>query len=94
LAALIVLAVMTSPALARSRWQRAETPHFIFYSEVGERNLREAARKLELFDAELRSLWCLPQEASLDKLEVYLLQSQSQSQSQSSSREVMPEVKY
>lgn len=85
-AAFALLAITSSPALARARWQRAETPHFVFYSEVSDRNLREAARKLELFDAELRTLWHLPEVASANKLDVYLLLSSSRL------REVWPSV--
>lgn len=73
--ALLCMALTASPASA-GRWLRAETSHFVIYGEVGERSIREAARTLELFDAELRFLSNVQSDAPAAKLEVYLLRNQ------------------
>ncbi|MDX2275006.1 MAG: hypothetical protein NW206_06100, partial [Hyphomonadaceae bacterium] len=76
-AALAFIALTADPAEARSRWLRAETPNFIIYGEVGERDIREAARLLEQFDASLRSITRLPTTPSQTKLQVYLVDSRA-----------------
>jgi hypothetical protein len=73
--ALVLILLSAAPATARVRWHRAETPHFIIYGEVSERDMREAAQTLEQFDASLRTIWSLSNDPSPVKLEVYLLDS-------------------
>jgi len=75
--ALILLALGAAPASAENRWLRAETTHFIIYGEVRESRVREAALLLERFDSTLRELWQVGPAAHPNKLEVYLLRSQS-----------------
>lgn len=65
-----------SPAAAQ-RWHRAESPHFIIYSDAGEGQLRRATRAIEGFDAILRRLMQPPQREFESKLEVYVFRSRS-----------------
>ena len=53
LLALVLIAVTPAPALAE--WRRAESQHFVVYSDGSERSLRDYAAKLERFDALLTS---------------------------------------
>lgn len=53
---LLALAVVAlTPASALAEWRRAESPHFIVYSDGSERSLRDYTAKLERFDALLTS---------------------------------------
>ncbi len=52
------------------RWTRAETPHFVVYSDLGNR-VRDSALELEHFDAWLRFLLNVHTEPA-NKLDVYL----------------------
>lgn len=72
--AVLALGTLLAPAAAAQdgRWLRAETPHFIIYSDARESEVREAAITLERFDTVLRRLTPPPQESPA-KLEVYLL---------------------
>jgi tetratricopeptide (TPR) repeat protein len=73
-AAAIALACGAGAAFAQDGdWRRAESPHFVIYSNGGERQLREAARTLEAYDAVLRALLQPSGQPSPNKLEVYLL---------------------
>lgn len=47
--------VALTPASAFAEWRRAESPHFIVYSDGSERSLRDYTAKLERFDALLTS---------------------------------------
>lgn len=51
--ALALLAL--TPASALAEWRRAESPHFVVYSDGSERALRDYTAKLERFDALLTS---------------------------------------
>lgn len=53
LLALALIAV--TPAAASAEWRRAESQHFIVYSDGSERSLRDYSAKLERFDALLTS---------------------------------------
>lgn len=67
----IVLGLLPAgPAWAE--WRRAESPHFIVYSDGREGALRDYVRRLELFDAALRRV--LPvQDGPIRKLPIYLV---------------------
>jgi hypothetical protein len=72
--AVVALGLLFAPVQALADWRRAESEHFIIYSDRSEASLREYVVMLEDFDALLR--WRHP---SLDesvvppKLEVYLV---------------------
>lgn len=67
--ALIVL----TPATAFAEWKRAESPHFVVYSDGTERALREYTLKLERFDALLTSRFGGGSANEVRKLPVYLV---------------------
>lgn len=69
----IALALGAVPGLAHAEWRRAETEHFIVYSDGSERNLRDYAMRLERFDALVRSRTSLPPVRGARKLPVYLV---------------------
>lgn len=77
-AALCTLAVLTlAPGVAQARWLHAETAHFNIYSDADEAGLRRYARKLEIFDALLRSTHGLPENgAAPRKLDIYLVRNE------------------
>lgn len=52
---LALLLVALTPAAALAQWKRAESEHFVVYSDGSERSLREYTAKLERFDALLTS---------------------------------------
>jgi tetratricopeptide (TPR) repeat protein len=65
------------PSQAQARWLKAETSHFVIYSESGERLLREYAEILEDFDEVLRLYHGISgQEDFARKLHIYLLTTQ------------------
>ena len=70
LLALSLLAL--TPATALAEWRRAESPHFIVYSDGSERTLRDYTAKLERFDALLTSRFGGAR-AEARKLPVYLV---------------------
>ncbi|MBW0145449.1 DUF1570 domain-containing protein [Sphingomicrobium clamense] len=49
-----VAGMVAFPAAADAQWKRAETPHFIIYSEESSDKLEDFARELELFDGAYR----------------------------------------
>lgn len=53
---LLALALMTPTAAGAAEWWRAETAHFIIYSEDSESDTRAFAAELERFDNALRTL--------------------------------------
>lgn len=70
-------AFVAFPGQAQAKWLRAETSHFVIYSESGERLLREYAEKLEDFDEVLRLYHGMKQDEGLGrKLDIYLLTTQ------------------
>ncbi|RZJ19837.1 MAG: hypothetical protein EON85_16465, partial [Brevundimonas sp.] len=70
----LVLA-LSAPQAALADWRRAETAHFIVYSNGSERNLRDYAARLERFDALLRRVTSVTSGADgLRKLPVYLVE--------------------
>lgn len=73
LAAALGLLALT-PVAAQAKWLKAETPHFVLYSDGSEGNLRELAGDLEEFDALLRASHGLdPAGAPARKLDIYLV---------------------
>ncbi|KQY84800.1 DUF1570 domain-containing protein [Brevundimonas sp. Root1423] len=68
--ALLLLAL--TPATALAEWRRAESQHFVVYSDGSERNLREYTAKLERFDALLTARFGGAQ-AEARRLPVYLV---------------------
>jgi Tfp pilus assembly protein PilF len=66
-------AVAMMPQAAHAEWRRAETGHFIVYSDGSERGLRDYAAKLERFDALMRGQFGLASTAGERKLRVYLV---------------------
>ena len=70
---LLALAVLAlTPASALAEWRRAESQHFVVYSDGSERSLREYTAKLERFDALLTSRMGGAQ-AEARRLPVYLV---------------------
>lgn len=74
----LVLGVMVAAgwgaSAAQARWLRAETAHFVLYSDGPEANLRRFAGDLETFDLLLRSLHGMdPKAPSARKLDIYLV---------------------
>lgn len=69
----LVLA-LSAPQAALADWRRAETAHFVVYSNGSERNLRDYAARLERFDALLRVLNSgMEPPTGVRKLPVYLV---------------------
>ena len=70
---LLALALLAlTPASALAEWRRAESPHFIVYSDGSERSLRDYTAKLERFDALLTSRFG-GASAEVRRLPVYLV---------------------
>src|SRR5262249_27179427 len=67
-----LLALGAGPARAEGAWLRAETPHFVIYSGTTQERLRDAAAKLESFDAVLRQIVRPIDSPAKGKLEIYL----------------------
>lgn len=75
----LVLAVLLAPVQALADWRRAESDHFVIYSDRGEAVLREYVMMLEDFDALLRSRHpSLDEVVTPPKLEVYLIADRAQ----------------
>ncbi|MGZ9099716.1 MAG: DUF1570 domain-containing protein [Brevundimonas sp.] len=71
---LLALALIAlTPATALAEWRRAESPHFIVYSDGTERTLRDYTAKLERFDGLLRTRFGGAQDDDIRKLPVYLV---------------------
>lgn len=71
---LLALALISfTPASAFAEWKRAESPHFVVYSDGSERSLREYTLKLERFDALLTSRFGSGPANQVRKLPVYLV---------------------
>lgn len=56
----LALLILLVPATARAEWWRAETDHFIIYSEDKKASTEQFAAQLERFDNALRTLQNLP----------------------------------
>lgn len=78
-----VLGLVLSLAMfggARADWRRAESAHFVVYSDSGESSLRAYTAKLEEFDALLRQFHgrTPEQDETAGKLDVYLVRTADQ----------------
>lgn len=71
LAALAAL-VFCAPAQAQT-WHRADTHHFVIYSNGGEKSVEDFAHKAEKFDALLRMIFRREAEQKPNRLTIYLL---------------------
>ena len=80
LAAMIGLGIGVAAKPARAEWRKAESAHFVVYSDGDEGGLRTFAGKLEDFDALLRLFHgrAAEQEDGARKLDVYLVRSADQ----------------
>lgn len=72
-AALIAAAAVAVPGLAHAEWRKAETRHFIVYSNSFERELRNDAIGLERIDQLMRTYFGLPDVEGDRKLPVYVV---------------------
>ncbi len=54
---LLVLGLSTTPALATETWIKAESPHFIVYTDASEADARDDLRKLEAFETMTEQLY-------------------------------------
>ncbi|HEV2081894.1 MAG TPA: hypothetical protein VGR32_05490 [Brevundimonas sp.] len=73
----VAIAMCAGQASAQT-WLRAESEHFIIYSDGGERTLRDYAVKLERFDQILRLRFGVaPDKPTLRKLPIYLVARQA-----------------
>ncbi len=70
--ALAALGLVTAAAPARADWLRAETEHFVVYGDTSEASLRRYARKIERFDALLRTYYPINTEYQIPKLEIFM----------------------
>lgn len=71
--ALMAAAAVAVPGLAHAEWRKAETRHFIVYSNGFERELRGDALELERIDQLMRTYFALPQVEGERKLPVYMV---------------------
>jgi hypothetical protein len=76
--ALVALVFVMAPCATRASWLKAESTHFIVYSEGDEASVRSAATRLEKLDALQRTIAGAPRNAAAKttsplKVRVYLL---------------------
>lgn len=76
-ALLAVFAQLLVPSAAHAKWLKAETRHFIIYSEGSEKELRAAAIRLERFDALLKLKLGFEDKPHQPKLPIYFLERRS-----------------
>lgn len=65
-------ATLAGASAAQAEWLRAETDHFIVYGDTSEASLRRYARKVERFDALLRTYYPIKTEYVIPKLEIFM----------------------
>lgn len=71
---LLALALLAlTPATAFADWRRAESQHFVVYSDGSERSLRDYAARLERFHGLLKARFGGPAQDDTRKLPVYLV---------------------
>lgn len=70
---LMAAAIAAVPGLAHADWRKAETRHFIVYSNGFERELRDDAIELERLDQLMRTMFALPDVEGGRKLPVYVV---------------------
>lgn len=75
----VLVGMLLAPAAAQADWKRAESDHFVIYSDRSEKSLRDYVVMLEDFDALLRYRHGNPEETvTPPKLEVYLIADRTQ----------------
>ncbi|HKX77053.1 MAG TPA: hypothetical protein VJM34_00835 [Novosphingobium sp.] len=74
LAAIFLSLSLIAPAHAKG-WLRADTPHFVIYSEGSDAETREFALDVERFDALLRQMFEVPDHEEPNRLTIYMLKS-------------------
>ena len=67
-----IAANLLSAVAAHAEWLKAETDHFIVYGDTSEASLRRYARKVERFDALLRTYYPIKTEHEIPKLEIFM----------------------
>lgn len=67
-----VAANLLGAVAAQAEWLRAETEHFVVYGDTSEASLRRYARKVERFDALLRTYYPIRTDYEIPKLEIFL----------------------
>src|SRR5690606_27157172 len=70
--AVAITANLLSAVAAHAEWLKAETDHFIVYGDTSEASLRRYARKVERFDALLRTYYPITTEHEIPKLEIFM----------------------
>ena len=75
---LISAAIIAIPGLAHADWRKAETRHFVVYSNGFERDLRDYAIELERIDQLMRSYFALPEQQDKRKLPVYIVRNRTE----------------
>ena len=76
--ALLALTVSAAPGLAHADWRKAETRHFIVFSNGFERGLRDDAIELERIDQLMRVYFALPDVEGARKLPVYIVRNRDE----------------
>jgi hypothetical protein len=71
LKSLWLLLLMLAPAAAKAEWRAAETRHFTFYSESGDRDLEKLAARLESYDKLMRMATGISDDAEPVKVRIY-----------------------
>ncbi|MDI1325697.1 MAG: hypothetical protein PSV23_02750 [Brevundimonas sp.] len=74
---LISAAITAVPGLAHADWRKAETRHFVVYSNGFERDLRDYAIELERIDQLLRTWFALPEQQDERRLPVYIVRNRT-----------------
>lgn len=69
---LLLLGLCTAAGPAKAEWLRAETDHFVIYGDTSERSITAYARKLETFDALLRTYYPVRVDHEIPKLEIFM----------------------
>lgn len=76
-AAVIAVTLMAAASGARAEWLRAETDHFVVYGDTSHASIRTYARKIERFDALLRTYYPISVDHEIPKLEIFLADGQA-----------------
>jgi hypothetical protein len=63
--------LLLAPAAAKAEWRAAETRHFTFYSESGDRDLEKLAARLESYDKLMRMATGISDDAEPVKVRIY-----------------------
>ncbi|MEO1221556.1 MAG: hypothetical protein AAFY42_09435 [Pseudomonadota bacterium] len=73
----LLLCAFAADAVHAQRWSRADTKHFVVYSDGSTKSLEKAATDLERLDALMRMLLGLKREANPHRIDVYIVDGQS-----------------